>query len=160
MELDLQSLFGLRVHSCTHWLRPSTPPPALGLYTRALLVSQDRRHIFVTPCLHVLQELYDFFSEEESIQFIWPYLESYCFFALHVFFLPFSVFVQLADMCPQFLNCRQSCLSYFNFVFFRKCASEAMQPFVDPARLFNSSARHNVRSKTYAREKQQLISCQ
>ncbi len=33
MELDLQSLFGLRVHNCTHWLRPhkSPPPPAFGL---------------------------------------------------------------------------------------------------------------------------------
>ncbi len=32
---------------------PATPPPLtphLGAYTRALLVSQDRRHLFVTPC--------------------------------------------------------------------------------------------------------------
>jgi hypothetical protein len=28
------------------------PPPHLGSYTRALLVSQDRRHLFVTPCLY------------------------------------------------------------------------------------------------------------
>jgi hypothetical protein len=55
LEVDLQSLFGLHVHcavhSCTHWLRPRnlTPsPPHLGSYTRALLVSQDRRHLFVT----------------------------------------------------------------------------------------------------------------
>ncbi len=50
IELDLQSLFGLHVHSCTHWLRPSNSP-AFGLIysTRALLVSQDRRHLFVTP---------------------------------------------------------------------------------------------------------------
>jgi hypothetical protein len=27
MELDLQSLFGLHVHSCTHWLRHRNPPP-------------------------------------------------------------------------------------------------------------------------------------
>ncbi len=27
MELDLQSLFGLHVHSCTHWLRPRNSPP-------------------------------------------------------------------------------------------------------------------------------------
>jgi hypothetical protein len=26
MELDLQSLFGLHVQSCTHWLRPRNPP--------------------------------------------------------------------------------------------------------------------------------------
>jgi hypothetical protein len=36
MELNLQSLFGLHVLSCTRWLRPrnsppSTPPPAFGL---------------------------------------------------------------------------------------------------------------------------------
>jgi hypothetical protein len=35
MELDLQSLFGLHVHSCTLWLWPRNYP------TRALLVSQD-----------------------------------------------------------------------------------------------------------------------
>ncbi len=50
MKLDLQSLFGLHVHSCTHWLRPRNPLPSLlGSYTRALLVSQDRRHLFVAP---------------------------------------------------------------------------------------------------------------
>jgi hypothetical protein len=49
MKLDLQILFGLHVHRCTHWLRHRHPPPHLGLYTRALLVSQDRRHLFVTP---------------------------------------------------------------------------------------------------------------
>jgi hypothetical protein len=31
MDLDLQSLFGLHVHSCTHWLTPQPPPPAFGL---------------------------------------------------------------------------------------------------------------------------------
>ncbi len=43
------------MHSCTHWLRPRNypPPPHLGSYTRALLVSQDRRHLFVTPCCSV-----------------------------------------------------------------------------------------------------------
>jgi hypothetical protein len=30
---------------------PPTPPPLLGSYTRALLVSQDRQHLFVTPWL-------------------------------------------------------------------------------------------------------------
>ncbi len=48
MEIDLQSLFGLHVHSCT----PQLPHPLLPhvvSYTRALLVSQDRRHLFVTP---------------------------------------------------------------------------------------------------------------
>ncbi len=33
MELDLQSLFGLHVHSCTHWPRPrNSPLPHLGSY--------------------------------------------------------------------------------------------------------------------------------
>jgi hypothetical protein len=27
MELDPQSLFGLHVYSCPHWLRPRNPPP-------------------------------------------------------------------------------------------------------------------------------------
>ncbi len=51
MELDLQSLFGLHVHSCTcTYLQPigNHLLPHLGSYTRALLVSQDRRHLFVT----------------------------------------------------------------------------------------------------------------
>jgi hypothetical protein len=42
MELDLQSLFRLRVHSCTHWLRPRKHPHTPHLVnTKALLVSQD-----------------------------------------------------------------------------------------------------------------------
>ncbi len=32
MKLDLQSLFGLHVHSRTHWMRPSNPPPHLGIH--------------------------------------------------------------------------------------------------------------------------------
>jgi hypothetical protein len=37
---------------CTYVLGDSAPPltPPLGLYTRTLFVSQDRRHLFVTPC--------------------------------------------------------------------------------------------------------------
>jgi hypothetical protein len=45
-KLDLQSLFGLNVHSCTHWLSPAIPPLHLVSYARALLVSQERRHLF------------------------------------------------------------------------------------------------------------------
>ncbi len=55
MELVLHSLFGLHVYSCAHGLRPRNTPPPLpphwGSNTRALLVSQDRRHLFVTPWL-------------------------------------------------------------------------------------------------------------
>jgi hypothetical protein len=47
MEFDLQNLFGLL---CTLAMTPQLPPPPqFGSYTRALLVSQDRRHLFVTP---------------------------------------------------------------------------------------------------------------
>jgi hypothetical protein len=49
MELDLQSLFGLLCTAVLIGLDPATapsPPPSFGRY---LLVSQDRRHLFVTP---------------------------------------------------------------------------------------------------------------
>ncbi len=50
MELDLQRLFGLHGHSVLIGWGPATlPPPHLGSYTRALLVSQDRRHLCETP---------------------------------------------------------------------------------------------------------------
>jgi hypothetical protein len=42
MKLELRSLFGLHVHSCTHWLRLRNPPTPLSPDTRALLVNQDR----------------------------------------------------------------------------------------------------------------------
>ena len=52
-ELDLQSILGIHVHSCTRWLSsrnsPHPLPLHLGSQTRVLLVSQDRRHLFVTP---------------------------------------------------------------------------------------------------------------
>jgi hypothetical protein len=36
MELDLRNLFGLHVHSCTHWLRPRKhpPPPRIWAHIR------------------------------------------------------------------------------------------------------------------------------
>ncbi len=38
-----------------HWLRPAySPSPHLGSYARTLLVSQDRRHLFVTPSIQLL----------------------------------------------------------------------------------------------------------
>jgi hypothetical protein len=44
MELDLQSLFDLHVHSCTHWLRPRNPLPRI--YERGRHWSaQDRRYL-------------------------------------------------------------------------------------------------------------------
>jgi hypothetical protein len=50
MELDLQSLFGLHVYSMYPLAEnPQPPPPHLGSYTKALLASQHRRLLFVTP---------------------------------------------------------------------------------------------------------------
>jgi hypothetical protein len=51
MEADLQSLFGLLCTAVpSHWLRPRNSPPRIWAHKRgALLVSQDGRHIFVTP---------------------------------------------------------------------------------------------------------------
>ncbi len=55
MEIDLQSLFGLHVTWCAQlYSLAGTPqlPPAPRIWTRitrALLVSKDRRHLFVTP---------------------------------------------------------------------------------------------------------------
>ncbi len=51
MEFDLPILFGLHVHTAQLYIEPPQPPfppPYLGSYTRALLVSQDWRHHFVT----------------------------------------------------------------------------------------------------------------
>ena len=70
MELDLQSFFGLHEHSCTHWLRSRTPPPSLGSYTRVLLVSQDRRHLFMTSCVHLSKLRFGLFHLQ-YVTFIW-----------------------------------------------------------------------------------------
>ncbi len=57
------------MYSCTHWLNPATSllPPHLGSYTRELLVSQDRRHIFVIPWFLRIRNLC---RKEESEQAI------------------------------------------------------------------------------------------
>ncbi len=54
MELNLQSLFGLLCTAVLVGWDSETPPlpPRLGSYTRGLLISKDRRHLFVTPWLH------------------------------------------------------------------------------------------------------------
>jgi hypothetical protein len=53
VRIDLQSLFGLlytAIYSFAETPQLGPPPPAFGQkYTRAILVSQDRRHLFVTP---------------------------------------------------------------------------------------------------------------
>ncbi len=58
MELDLQNLFGApcaQLYSLAG--TPQLPPPPhLGSYTSALFVSQDRRHLFVTPWGRSMEE--------------------------------------------------------------------------------------------------------
>ncbi len=62
MELDLQSLFGFLCAAVLIGWDPATPPlpPHLVSNTRAPLVSQDRRPLFITPwdlclrCIHLL----------------------------------------------------------------------------------------------------------
>ncbi len=49
MELDLQGLLGSCVQLYSLAETPQLNPPHLGSYTRTLLVSQDRRHLFLTP---------------------------------------------------------------------------------------------------------------
>jgi len=65
MEFDLQVLFGL--------LQPPHPPH-LGSYTRAMSVSQDRRHLFVT-LLHfmLLKILSHWFQVPEGRSMQRPY---------------------------------------------------------------------------------------
>ncbi len=59
MELDLKSLFELLCTAAvlSGWA-PATPSltPHLGSHTRALLVSQDRRHLFVTSCRRFIRD--------------------------------------------------------------------------------------------------------
>ncbi len=52
MELDLQSLFGLLCTAVLYSLAETRQLPPLWAHTRgrALLSSQDRRHLLVTPC--------------------------------------------------------------------------------------------------------------
>ncbi len=52
---QISQVYLVPVQSCTHWLRPRTPPPPhLGSYSRALVVSQDRR----PPCICITQILH------------------------------------------------------------------------------------------------------
>jgi hypothetical protein len=48
MELDLQSLCGLHVHSCTTWLKPCTPP-AFGLIFEGALGQTKVDDIYCDP---------------------------------------------------------------------------------------------------------------
>ncbi len=66
MELDLQSLFGRHVHSCTYWLGPRNPPPAaIGIiYVQGRYRHANRRHLFVTPVSQLHSSFYIGVSSE------------------------------------------------------------------------------------------------
>jgi hypothetical protein len=55
VTVDHQSLIGLHAHSCTQPMKARTPRRSVSFspinrsYTKTLLVSQNRRHLFVTP---------------------------------------------------------------------------------------------------------------
>ncbi len=85
MELDVQSLFGLHVDSCTHWLTPTPPTllPHLGSYTKALLVSQDRRHLFLTPWSQQYCPGKEFFAVPYRITVV--YMHYACIFCLALY---------------------------------------------------------------------------
>jgi hypothetical protein len=69
MEFDLQSLLGLLCTAVLSGWDPATLPlaPHLGSYTRALFVSQDRRHLFVTPWL--VSNESDYCAKSEAVAF-------------------------------------------------------------------------------------------
>jgi hypothetical protein len=47
------------IYSLAETPKPTARPPHLDSDTRALLVSQDRRHLFVTSCLRVINTVGD-----------------------------------------------------------------------------------------------------
>ncbi len=65
LELVLQSYLGscVQLYSLPETLQPHLLPPHLGSYTRALLVSQDRRHLFVTPCYKCISKGFLLYGE-------------------------------------------------------------------------------------------------
>ncbi len=80
MEVDLQSLFGLHVtwcalHSCAHWLSPRNPP--IPPYTRALLVSKDRRHLWCKYLYNDLVRTRFIYTSVLKSFTLWDYLSKY-----------------------------------------------------------------------------------
>ncbi len=80
MELDLQSAPCAQLYICLRPRNPSPPlPPHLGSYSRALLVSLDRRHLFVPPlvstkkfCSHFpLKHKYEQVQADDKMQMVW-----------------------------------------------------------------------------------------
>ncbi len=99
MELDLQSLFRLHdtwcaQHSCTvliGWDPTPQPPinPHLGSYTRALLVSQDWRHLLVTPWLRGTES-----SDGYSVESPWKWEQYFLYVHYRFSMLRLKIYTQ------------------------------------------------------------------
>jgi hypothetical protein len=65
---DLQNLFGLLCTAVLIGWDPQLPPsrPHLGSYTSALLVGQDRRHLFVSPWLELTKRWFVLARESQT----------------------------------------------------------------------------------------------
>ncbi len=77
IELDFQSLFGLlciQLYSLAEIPQLPPFPMHLGSYMMAILVSQERRHLFVTPCL---QTTTDQIQTSQSVQMPFIYLSAH-----------------------------------------------------------------------------------
>ncbi len=77
-------------YSCSHWLRPrnSPLPPHLGSYTKALLVSQDRRHLDISlwpPASNPPEKTSSFSKHEISVFFPYFFVGSFCFPGSRIF---------------------------------------------------------------------------
>jgi hypothetical protein len=82
MELDLQSLFGLRVHSCTHWLRP--PPHAFGLIYEGA-IGHPRKTTSLCDPLSMTQELISTFEGTGIIHILIQFQKSSLTFTRAIF---------------------------------------------------------------------------
>jgi hypothetical protein len=64
MGLDLQSLYGHHVHSCTHWLRPRNrnPPPRIWAHIRIYegAIGQPRKTLLLLMSSQAVSVLSDY----------------------------------------------------------------------------------------------------
>ncbi len=74
MDLDLQSSFRFHVFHVHSWDPPTPPPPIpphMGSFTRAILVYQDRRHLFVTlgfdHIARIFWEIFEIFCSDAQM---------------------------------------------------------------------------------------------
>ncbi len=59
MEFGLKSLFGLHLHSCTHWLRPRNHPlpPAFGLMYEGAIGQPRYTASFSDPLVYIFNSI-------------------------------------------------------------------------------------------------------